>query len=194
VSKILDDRKPGPFAAGQASVDTARQARISTAKNATSDSALIARIPVRENRKNQGEVKMTNKTATKKRTSKTNDWDWEDFRPEWANEGIERISNELEKWNDKLQRRSARFRKDSQKRIEKGVKQVQDELRKVPGVKRAEELRVEIESRLEKNIDAGVDRVYTRLNLVRLDEVKKLERKIGQLNKKLRALEKKWAA
>ncbi len=137
---------------------------------------------------------MTNKTATKKRTSKTNDWDWEDFRPEWANEGIERISNELEKWNDKLQRRSARFRKDSQKRIEKGVKQVQDELRKVPGVKRAEELRVEIESRLEKNIDAGVDRVYTRLNLVRLDEVKKLERKIGQLNKKLRALEKKWAA
>lgn len=137
---------------------------------------------------------MTNKTATKKRTSKTNDWDWEDFRPEWANEGIERISNELEKWNDKLQRRSAQFRKDSQKRIEKGVKQVQDELRKVPGVKRAEELRAEIESRLEKNIDAGVDRVYTRLNLVRLDEVKKLERKIGQLNKKLRALEKQWAA
>ncbi len=137
---------------------------------------------------------MANKTATKKRTSKTNDWDWEDFRPEWANEGIERISNELEKWNDKLQSRSAQFRKDSQKRIEKGVKQVQDELRKVPGVKRAEELRVEIESRLEKNIDAGVDRVYTRLNLVRLDEVKKLERKIGQLNKKLRALEKQWAA
>ena len=137
---------------------------------------------------------MTNKTAKKKRISKTNDWDWEAFRPAWANEGIERISNELEKWNDKLQRRSAQFRKDSQKRIEKGVKQVQDELRKVPGVKRAEELRVEIESRLEKNIDAGVDRVYTRLNLVRLDEVKKLERKIGQLNKKLRALEKKWAA
>ena len=137
---------------------------------------------------------MTNKTATKKRTSKTNDWDWEDFRPEWANEGIERISNELEKWNDKLQSRSAQFRKDSQKKIERGVKQVQDELRKVPGVKRAEELRVEIESRLEKNIDAGVDRVYTRLNLVRLDEVKKLERKIAQLNKKLRALEKKWAA
>jgi len=155
---------------------------------------LIARIPVRENRKNQGQVKMANKTATKKRISKTNDWDWEDFRPEWANESIERISNELEKWNDKLQRRSAQFRKDSQKRIEKGVKQVQDELRKVPGVKRAEELRAEIESRLEKNIDAGVDRVYTRLNLVRLDEVKKLERKIGQLNKKLRALEKQWAA
>ena len=137
---------------------------------------------------------MAGKAAAKKRTTKTNDWDWEDFRPEWANEGIERISSELEKWNDKLQSRSQQFRKDSQKRIEKGVKQVQDELRKVPGVKRAEELRSEIENRVEKNIDAGVDRVYARLRLARLDEVKKLERKIAQLNKKLRALEKQWAA
>ncbi len=137
---------------------------------------------------------MTRKTATKKTSRKSNDWDWEDFRPEWANEGIERISNELEKWNDKLQSRSEKFRKESQKRIEKGVKQVQDELRKVPGVKRAEELRNEIESRVEKNIDAGVDRVYARLRLARLDEVKKLERKIAQLNKKLTTLEKQWAA
>ena len=137
---------------------------------------------------------MTTKTATKKRINKKNDWDWEDFRPEWANEGIDRISSELEKWNGKIQSRSAQFRKDSQKRIEKGVKQVQDELRKVPGVKRAEELRTEIENRFEKKIDAGVDRVYTRLRLARLDEVKKLERKVAQLNKKLRALEKQWAA
>jgi len=136
---------------------------------------------------------MTRKTATK-RSSKTNEWDWEDFRPEWANDGIERISSELENWNNKLQRRSEKFRKESLKRIEKGVKQVQDELRKVPGVKRAEELRIEIENRVEKNIDAGVDRVYARLNLVRLDEVKKLERKIAQLNRKLLALEKQWAA
>lgn len=137
---------------------------------------------------------MAAKTASKKNAKKTNEWDWENFRPEWANEGIERINTELEKWNNKLQSRSEQFRKDSQARIEKGVQQVQDELRKVPGVKRAEELRSEIETRVEKNIDAGVDRVYARLNLVRLDEVKKLERKIAQLNKKLRALEKQWAA
>ncbi len=139
--------------------------------------------------------KTARRTTSKTRnSSKTNDWDWEDFRPEWANEGIERISTELEKWNHKLQSRSDQFRKESQKRIEKGVRQVQDELRKVPGVKRAEELRIEIESRVEKNIDAGVDRVYARLKLARLDEVQKLERKIAQLNKKLRALEKQWAA
>lgn len=136
---------------------------------------------------------MATKTATKK-ARRSNDWDWEDFRPEWANEGIERISTELEKWNDKLQSRSDKFRKESQKRIEKGVKQVQDELRKVPGVKRAEELRQDLEARVEKNIDAGVDAVYARLKLARLDEVKKLERKIAQLNKKLRTLEKQLAA
>jgi hypothetical protein len=130
----------------------------------------------------------------KKTTNKTAEWDWEDFRPEWANEGIERITTELEKWNDKIQSRSVQFRKESQKRIEKGVRQVQDELRKVPVIKRAEELRTEIENRVEKNIDAGVDRVYARLKLARLDEVKKLERKIAQLNKKLSALEKQWAA
>jgi len=125
---------------------------------------------------------------------KTDEWNWEDFRPEWANEGIERISSELEKWNDEFQTRSEKFRKNSQKRIEKGVKQVQEELRKIPGVKRAEELRSDLEARVEKNLDAGVDKVYTRLKLARLDEVKKLERKINQLNRKLRELEKKAAA
>ena len=137
---------------------------------------------------------MTTKTASRKKTARNNDWNWEDFRPEWANEGIERISNELEKWTDNLQSRGDKFRVESQKRIDKGVKQVQDELRKIPGVKRAKELREELEARVEQNIDAGVDRVYTRLKLARLDEVKKLERKIAQLNKKLRALEKQQAA
>ena len=110
----------------------------------------------------------TKKAVNKKKTvSKTAEWDWEDFRPDWANEGIERITTELEKWNDKIQSRSEQFRKDSQERIEKGIQQVQDELRKVPAIKRAEELRSEIESRVEKNIDAGVERVYARLKLDR---------------------------
>ena len=139
---------------------------------------------------------MTTKTTkTKQKTAnKTAGWDWDDFRPDWAEEGLERISTELEKWNEKFQSRSDQFRKDSQTRIENGIQQVQDELRKVPGLKRAEELRVDLENRVEKNIDAGVDRVYSRLKLVRLDEVKKLERKIAQLNRKPRALEKQWAA
>lgn len=128
------------------------------------------------------------------RQAKSSDWKWEDFRPEWANEGIERINAELEKWTDRIQTESARFRKKSQKRIEKGVAQIQEELRKLPGVQRAEQLRQDLESRVQSGIDAGMDRVYTRLNLARLEEVKKLERKIAQLNKKLRALEEEPSA
>lgn len=123
------------------------------------------------------------------RNTRANDWNWEDFRPEWANEGIERINAELEKWSDQLQSRSEKFRKASQKRIEKGVAQIQGELRKLPAVQRAQEIRQDLEARVQTNLDAGIDRVYTRLNLARLEEVKKLEKKIAQLNKKLRALE-----
>ncbi len=136
---------------------------------------------------------MASKTTSRK-TRSTTDFSWEDFRPEWASEGIEKIARELEKWNDELQVRSKKFRTQSQKRIEKGVKQVQDELRKVPAIKRAEELRQELSDRVEKNIEGGVDRVYTGLKLARLDEVKRLERKVAQLNKKLRSLEKQQAA
>ena len=123
------------------------------------------------------------------RNAKSTDWNWENFRPEWANEGIERINSELDKWGDKLQHRSEKFRKESRKRIEKGVSQVQEELRKLPAIQRAEALRQDLEARVQTNLDAGLDRIYTRLNLARLEEVKKLERKISLLNKKLRALE-----
>jgi DNA polymerase/3'-5' exonuclease PolX len=123
------------------------------------------------------------------RTARQNDWNWESFRPEWANEGIERINAELEKWTDRVQNRGEKFRKQSQKRIEKGIAQIQHELRKLPAIKRAEALRQDLGERVQTNLDAGLDRVYTRLNLARLEEVKKLDRKIAALNKKLRALE-----
>ncbi|HPG24361.1 MAG: phasin family protein [Spirochaetaceae bacterium] len=135
---------------------------------------------------------MASKTGS--RSSRTSEWSWEDFRPEWAAERLERISQELEKWSDELQTRSDDFRTRSQKRIEKSVKQVQSELRKLPAVKRAEKLRKDLGSRVEKNLETGVDRVYERLQIARLDEVKRLERKITQLNRKLRDLEKQAAA
>ena len=132
---------------------------------------------------------MASRTSSRKSVSR-----WEDFRPEWANEQIERISSELEKWNDDIQARSSKFRKQSQKRIDKRVKQLQTELRKVPALKRAEELRQNLGKRVGKRVDAGVDSFYTGLKIARLDEVKKLERKIAQLNKKLRDLEQQLAA
>ncbi len=137
---------------------------------------------------------MASNSNAKKNSAKKNELSWEDFRPEWANEAIERISQELEKWNDDLQARSANFRKQSQERIDKSVAQIQEELRKLPGAKRVEKIRSDLEKRVEKRVEKSVDRVYTSLKIARLDEVKKLERKIAQLNKKLRDLEKEWAA
>jgi hypothetical protein len=158
------------------------------------DRARCNRAATETHEASRGPINRTNEKepidmATARKVKKS-DISWDDFRPEWASEGIERISQELEKWNDDLQTRSAKFRKESRKRIDKSVKQVQTELRKLPALKRAEEFR----SGIEKRVDQGVDRVYTSLKLARLDEVKKLERKIAQLNKKLRDLEKEWTA
>ncbi|MBW2423522.1 MAG: phasin family protein [Deltaproteobacteria bacterium] len=132
--------------------------------------------------------------TTRATTKRKNELSWEDFRPEWANEQIERIGSELEKWSDDLQARSNKFRRESQKRIDKRVKRIQRELRKLPAVKRAEELRKDLGKRVEKRVDSSVDNFYHSLKIARLDEVKKLERKIAQLNKKLRDLEQQLAA
>ena len=146
-------------------------------------------------------TKTTKKSTQNKARNTSVEFNWEDITPEWATDGIERINSEFEKLTDELQSRAdelhnrgEKFRKESRKRFEKNVKQAQKELRKVPAIKRAEELRSEFEKSVEKNIDAGVDRVYSGLKLARIDEVKKLEKKIAQLNKKLRTLEKAQAA
>ena len=72
--------------------------------------------------------------------------------------------------------------------------EIRKEIRKQPAVKRAEKFRTELEQRIEKNVDAVNDRVLSTLGLASSGEVKKLERKIAQLNKKLRTLEKAQAA
>ncbi len=146
--------------------------------------------------------KTTKKSARKAGTSgSTLVWNLDDFAPEWATEGIERLntvidefSEELQSRADALQSRGEKLRKNSQKRFEKRMKEVQKELNKQPVVKRAQKLRAELEERVEKNVDTVGDRVLHEPRPRQLDEVKKLERKIAQLNKKLRTLEKQQAA
>ena len=148
--------------------------------------------------------KTTKKTARKSSGSNgalALEWNLDDFAPEWAAEGIERLGNaidelsdELQSRADALQRRGEKLRKDGQKRFEKRMKSVQKELRKQPVVKRAEKMRADLEQRVERGVDAMGDRVLTSLGLASSDEIKKLERKIAQLNRKLRTLEKAQAA
>jgi chaperonin cofactor prefoldin len=115
----------------------------------------------------------------------------------WLNPSLARLGEEFDKWSgefqsrgETLRTRGETLRAEGQKRVEEHLDQLRTELRKVPAVRQAEDLRQALGERVEKNLDASVDRVYERLQLVRLDEVKKLERKVARLSKKLRALEK----
>jgi vacuolar-type H+-ATPase subunit E/Vma4 len=145
--------------------------------------------------------KSKTKTGTARSRQTGIQWHLEDFTPEWASERVERLTTAVDEMTqefqtraDELQSRGEKLRKDGQKRFEKRVRQARADLRKMPAVKRAEKLRTEFEKRVEQNMDAVGDRVLSTLGLASADEVRKLERKIAQLTKKLRSLEKAKAA
>ena len=104
-------------------------------------------------------------------------------------EGIDRIENtfkSIEKDFKRLQKRADRRRRQFERQAEKRVKQIQTDFRKNRVVKRAEDLRGDA----MKAIDAQVDSLLANLRIASQAEVLKLERKVAQLNKKVRELEK----
>jgi hypothetical protein len=104
-------------------------------------------------------------------------------------EGIDRIENafrSIEKDLKRLQKRADRRRRQFERQAEKRVKQLQSDFRKNPVVKRAEDLR----SDAVKTIEDQVDVLLTNLRIASHTDVHKLERKVAQLNKKVRELEK----
>ena len=104
-------------------------------------------------------------------------------------EGIDRIENafrSIEKDFRRLQKRADRRRKQFERQAEKRVKQIQSDIRKNRVVKRAEDLR----SDALKTVEEQVDALLANLRIASHSEVHKLERKVAQLNKKVRELEK----
>lgn len=91
----------------------------------------------------------------------------------------------LDKEYKRLQNRAEKRRRDIEKRAEKQVKRFRAEIRKNPVLKRAEDLREETRKRLERQ----ADQVLSSLQIATRSEVRRLDRKIAQLNKKVRALE-----
>ena len=103
-------------------------------------------------------------------------------------EGIDRVESafgNLEKEYKRLQKRAEKRRKDFEKRAEKEFKRVRTEIRKNPVVKRAETLRNET----RKSVQGQVDQLLGGLRIATRADVQKLDRKITQLNKKLRELQ-----
>jgi len=104
-------------------------------------------------------------------------------------EGIDRIENafrSIERDFRRLQKRADRRRRQFERQAEKRVKRIQTDIRKNPVVKRAEDLR----SDAVKTIEDQVDGLLANLRIASHAEVHKLERKVAQLNRKVRELEK----
>ena len=94
----------------------------------------------------------------------------------------ESIEGEFEKLQKEFGKRRKQFRRDTQKQ----VKKIRADLRTRPLVKRAESLR----SDAAKQLDSGVDSVLSLLRIASRSDVEKLDRKLGQINRKLNQMEK----
>ncbi|MDH3687133.1 MAG: phasin family protein [Myxococcales bacterium] len=102
-------------------------------------------------------------------------------------DGIDRVETafgNIEKEYKRLQKRAEKRRKDFEKRAEKEFKRVATEIRKNPVVKRAESIRTET----RKSVEGQVEQLLGGLRIATRADVQKLDRKITQLNKKLRDL------
>jgi len=118
----------------------------------------------------------------------------------FVEEGIERIQNavdsveeEFQKLQRNVQERREGFEKEARKQFKRAdkrariqVKRVQTELLKNPVVKRAEDLRKDINKQVENRMDS----FFGLLPYATRQDVKRLERKVSQLTRKLNQLEK----
>jgi hypothetical protein len=104
-------------------------------------------------------------------------------------EGMDRIEDafrSIERDFRRMQKRADRRRKLIEKQAEKRVKQFQSDIRKNPVVKRAGDLRQDA----VKTVEEQVNSLLSNLRIASQADVRKLERKVAQLNKKVRELEK----
>jgi Poly(hydroxyalcanoate) granule associated protein (phasin) len=115
-------------------------------------------------------------------------------------DGIDRVQSAfqtLDKEYRRLQRTADKRRKEFEKRAERQIKRFQTELRKNPIVKRAEGVRARVDEARGEARQAMVQRLETLLGSLHVatrTEIEKLDRKLAQLNKKVRDLEKGTAA
>jgi len=104
-------------------------------------------------------------------------------------ESFERVQDRFRDAGDELQKlqdRAAKNRRDFTKRTQKRTQKVQKQLLKVPAIKAADEFRVEVFKQMEANMDEFLSRLPVASNA----DIKKLERKVNALTKKVRTLEK----
>ena len=108
-------------------------------------------------------------------------------------EGIDRVESafeNLEKEYKRLSKRAEKRRKEFEKQAERRIKRLQTELRKNPVVKRAEALRDDARKAAQEQVET----VLGSLSIATRGEVRRLDRKVSQLSRKIRELEEKKPA
>jgi hypothetical protein len=104
-------------------------------------------------------------------------------------ESFERVQDRFRSAGDELQKlqdRASKNRRDFTKRTQKRSEKVQKQLLEIPAIKAAEDFRLEVFKQIESNMDEFLGR----LPVASSSDVKKLEKKVNALTRKVRALEK----
>jgi hypothetical protein len=104
-------------------------------------------------------------------------------------DGIDRVESafeNLEKEYKRLSKRAEKRRKEFEKQTEARVRRFQRDLRNNAVVKRVQTLRDDA----RKAAQDGVEQMLGSLSIATRSEVRRLDRKVAQLNKKIRELEK----
>lgn len=96
------------------------------------------------------------------------------------------LERQLEQRRRRLEKRVEQNRKHFEKRARKRVDRVLTELRKQPAFRRAEQLRKDAGKRVEQ----GVETLWSALNLASKSDLQRIDRKLGQLRRKLAEIEK----
>ncbi len=107
----------------------------------------------------------------------------------FVEDSIDRVQSAVRSVEDEFERLQKQFgkrRKQLEREAQKRVKQIRTEIRKQPLVKRAESLRGDA----RKQIETGVETILATLQIASRGEVQRLDRKLGQINRKLSQLEK----
>ncbi len=111
----------------------------------------------------------------------------------FVEESIDRVQSAMRSVEDefeKIQRNIQDRRKNFEKQTRKQVKRLRSEFRKNPLVTRAEEIRADAVNQIESSVDSLLDW----LPVASRADLRKIDRKLNQLTKKLKSLEKSQAS
>ncbi len=93
----------------------------------------------------------------------------------------------------RLERELSTRRRNLERQIQRRYRSLVREVQRLPAVKRAEALQRDVSRQVEtlqKDIERQVEGLLAALNIASRSDVQRLDRKLGQLHKKLRELEK----